>query len=115
MTLLHPQENQFSIDNWCVAPGDYELEMIDTASTAGELTGSYGRVRAEEGWRGGGVSIVMANGCELERTYPAGDSRVTKPFTVPVGDDADVVFLETDCKATGTGIEKRDTSRGWCI
>jgi hypothetical protein len=114
MILLHPQENQFSIDNWCVAPGDYELEMIDTASTAGELTGSNGSARAEEGWRGGGVSIVMANGCELERTYPAGNSSVTKPFTVPVGDDADVVFLETDCKATGTGIEKRDTSRGWC-
>ena len=113
MILLHPAENQFSIDHWCVAPGDYELEMIDTASAAGELTGLWS-VRAEEGWRGGGVSIVMANGCELEKTYPAGDSRVTKPFTVPVGDDADVVFLETDCKASGTGIEKRDTSRGWC-
>ena len=113
MILLNPGDNQFSIDHWCVAPGDYEVEMIDTASALGELSGEQGP-RAKEGWRGGGVSIVMANGCELEKTYPSGTSRLAKPFSVPAGDDADEVFLQTDCKATGTRSEKRDTSRGWC-
>jgi len=113
MILLNPGENQFSIDHWCVAPGDYEVEMIDTASAHDELT-SWGGPIAEEGWRGGGLSIVMANGCELEKAFPSGTSSFKKPFSVPAGNDADEVFLETDCKATGTQSEKRDTSQGWC-
>ena len=103
------QDNQMSVDQWCIRPGNYSLIMSDGYRTS---------TVSDKGWRGGGVFITGADECEIVKSFgftrhADGTTQGTTDamyFTITAGDDADI--KGRNCTAAGMTI--RDFAKGWC-